>query len=159
MSPTDQQIANFPGLRSRTSRVAWIGFLTLWPYGSLASRTLDFDANEVTQPGITSTPSGRSLIFDLLGHLFEVPVSGGAAKQLTFGPYYYGDPVISPDGKRVAFISNRDAGDDGNLYVLELSTGKIVQLTHEFQAGSQVWSPDGKAITFLCPLRREGISA
>ena len=136
-------------------RIALIGFLALSPHRILQARILDFDTNEVTQPGISATPAGRSLIFNLLGHLFEVPVSGGVAKQLTFGPYYDSYPVVSPDGKRVAFISNRDGGDDGNLYVLELATGRISQLTHQFQAGSQAWSPDGKTIAFVSALRRE----
>lgn len=119
------------------------------------ARTLEFDTNEATQPGITVTSDGRSLIFNLLGHLFEVSTEGGTAKQLTFGPYYDSDPVLSPDGKKVAFISNRDGGDDGNLYVLELAGGKINKLTSEFQATTPAWSPDGKTIAFLAPLRRE----
>jgi len=55
---------------------------------------------------------------------------------LTFGPYYDSDPVFSPDGSRIAFVSNRD-GSDGNIFVLEISNGKISQLTHDYQAGSQ----------------------
>jgi imidazolonepropionase-like amidohydrolase/Tol biopolymer transport system component len=136
-------------------RLSLIGFLALSAPAFVAARTIEFETNEVTQPGISVTPGGRALIFNLLGHLFEVPITGGAAKQLTFGPYYDSDPVVSPDGKRVAFISNRDAGDDGNLHVLELATGKVTQLTHEFQAGSSVWSPDGKTIAFISALRRE----
>lgn len=134
-------------------------FLVLSSHGILSGRTLEFDTDEVTQPWIAATPDGRSLIFNLLGHLFELPVSGGAAKQLTFGPYYDSDPVVSPDGKRVAFISNRDGGDDGNIYVLELSSGEVSQLTHEFQAGSPAWSPDGNTIAFLSALRREEYAA
>ncbi len=123
------------------------------------ARTLEFDTSEATQPGIAVTPDGRALVFSLLGHLFEVSTAGGAAKQLTFGPYYDSDPAVSPDGKRVAFISNRDAGDDGNLYLLDLATGKIARLTNEFQAASPAWSPDGKTIAFLAPLRREEYAA
>ena len=136
-------------------RLSLIGLLALSAPAFVAARAIEFDTNEVTQPGISVTPSGRTLIFNLLGHLFEVPTTGGAAKQLTFGPYYDADPVVSPDGKRVAFISNRDDGDDGNLHVLELSNGKITQLTHEFQVVSSVWSPDGRTIAFISALRRD----
>jgi Tol biopolymer transport system component/imidazolonepropionase-like amidohydrolase len=135
--------------------IALAGLLALSTARTLVARTLAFDTREVTQPGIAATPDGRFLIFNLLGHLFELPVGGGAARQLTFGPYYDSDPLVSPDGKRVAFISSRDGGDDGNLYVLEFSTGKVSQLTHEFQAGAHAWSPDGKTIVFVSALRRE----
>ena len=121
----------------------------------LAARTLQFDTNEVTQPGITLTPDGRALVFNLLGHLFRLPVSGGPARQLTFGPYYDSDPAVSPDGARIAFVSNRDDGSDGNLFVLDLASDKISQLTHEFQVGMPAWSADGKTIAYLSFLRRE----
>ena len=74
---------------------------------------------------------------------------------MTFGPFYDSDPAVSPDGTRIAFVSNRDGGDDGNLYLFERSTGKITQLTHEFQAGLPAWSPDGKTVAFVSTLRRE----
>src|SRR5215469_6027574 len=137
------------------TRLAFIAMLALCAPTFAATRTIEFDTNEVTQPSISATPGGRTIVFDLLGHLFEISVGGGAAKQLTFGPYYDSGPAVSPDGKRVAFISNRDGGDDGNVYVLDLASGKIAQLTHEFQTGSPTWSQDGKTIAFLSGLRRE----
>jgi Tol biopolymer transport system component/imidazolonepropionase-like amidohydrolase len=121
----------------------------------LAARTLEFDTNAVTQPGITATADGRALIFNLLGHLFRVPSTGGSAMQMTFGPYYDSDPAISPDGSRIAFISDRDDGSDGNLFVLDVASGKMMQLTHEFQVGMPAWSADGKTIAYLSYLRRE----
>ncbi len=73
-------------------------FFTFAAIATLPARTLVFDTNEVTQPGITATPGGRSVIFNLQGHLIELPVSGGEAKQLTFGALYDSDPVVTPDG-------------------------------------------------------------
>ena len=58
------------------------------------------------------------------GGAAEVPVAGGDAEQLTIGPYYDTDLAISPDGNRVAFVSDRD-GSEGNVFVLDLGTGAL----------------------------------
>ena len=116
--------------------------------GLAAARTIEFETTEVTQADVTLSPDGHWLIFTLLGHLFRLPVEGGTAEQLTFGPYYDTDPVFSPDGTRVAFVSDRD-GSQGNIFVLELVTGQITQITWEPWAGRLAWSPEGQAITYL----------
>jgi len=133
---------------------ATAGLALLSAQGRVDARTLEFDVTEVTQPALSTAPDGRSFIFNLLGHLFRLPAGGGAATQLTFGPYYDSEPVFSPDGARVAFISNRD-GSDGNLFVLEVASGKMSQLTHEFQVGAPAWSPDGKTLAYISLLRRD----
>jgi imidazolonepropionase-like amidohydrolase len=111
-------------------------------------RTIEFETTQVTEADVAISPDGEWLIFTILGHLFRLPVEGGDAEQLTFGPYYDTDPVFSPDGKRVAFVSDRD-GSDGNVFVLELATGQITQVTHEPWAARPIWSPDGQAIVYL----------
>jgi imidazolonepropionase-like amidohydrolase/Tol biopolymer transport system component len=116
--------------------------------GLAAARTIEFETTEVTAAGVTLSPDGQWLIFTILGHLFRLPVTGGTAEQLTFGPYYDFDPVFSPDGARAAFTSNRD-GSEGNVFVLELPTGQITQVTHEAWAGRPTWAPDGQAIVYL----------
>ncbi|NIN49155.1 MAG: hypothetical protein GTN62_03455, partial [Gemmatimonadales bacterium] len=84
----------------------------------------------------------------MLGHLFRLPVEGGTAEQLTFGPYYDAEPAISPDGRRIAFQSDRDGGE-GNIFVLELASGDITQVTHERRAIQHIWTPDGGALVYL----------
>jgi imidazolonepropionase-like amidohydrolase len=84
----------------------------------------------------------------MLGHLFRLPIDGGEAEQLTFGPYQDADPAISPDGTRVAFGSNRD-GSDGNIFVLHLADGRIDQVTQDSSAIRPAWAPDGSAIAYL----------
>jgi Tol biopolymer transport system component/imidazolonepropionase-like amidohydrolase len=117
-------------------------------------RIIKLETSEVTQPGLAVAPDGKSVIFSLLGHLFRVSAAGGAATQLTFGFSYDSDPVVSPDGGRIAFVSDRD-GSGGNVFVLDPASRKVVQLSHELQAGSPRWSPDGKTIAYFRPLLRE----
>ncbi|MEE8447345.1 MAG: hypothetical protein V3S52_06820 [Gemmatimonadota bacterium] len=111
-------------------------------------RTIEFETDEVTDPDVAVSPDGRWLIFTMIGHLFRLPVAGGTAEQLTFGPYYDADPAISPNGQHVAFVSDRD-GSEGNVFALELATGEITQVTHEPWAGRPGWTPDGEAIVYL----------
>ncbi len=75
------------------------------------ARTIEFETSEVTDAEVTVSPDGEWLIFTMLGHLFRLPVQGGTAEQLTFGPYYDSEPVISPEGRRLAYLA------DGRLWV------------------------------------------
>ena len=78
---------------------ALLCFLTCVPLGLVAAaRTIEFETTEVTQADVALSPDGQWLVFTLLGHLFRLPVEGGDAEQLTFGPCYDTDPVVSPDG-------------------------------------------------------------
>ena len=113
-----------------------------------ALRSIEFETTEVTQASITVSPDGGLLVFTMLGHLFQAPVAGGTAVQLTFGPYYDADPAFSPDGGRVAFVSDRD-GSEGNVFLLELETGEVTQATYVNWASHPAWAPDGETIAFL----------
>src|SRR5687767_9075117 len=91
------------------------------------TRTIQFETTQVTQADVTLSPDDQWLVFTMLGHLFKLPAAGGRAEQLTFGPYYDSDAVFSPDGKRIAFVSDREESDR-NIFVLELATSKITQV-------------------------------
>ena len=128
----------------------FISLLVVGPAGAQNEdwRTIEFETTEVTAADVTLSPDGEWLIFTMLGHLFRLPVEGGTAEQLTFGPYYDTDLTISPDGSRVAFVSDRD-GSEGNVFVLELATGEINKVTHELSSGRPAWTPDGQALVYL----------
>ena len=78
-------------------------------------RTIEIETTEVTAPDVACSPEGKWLIFTMLGKLFRLPLEGGQAEQLTFGPYYDSDPSFSPDGRRVAFQSDRDGSERRTL--------------------------------------------
>jgi imidazolonepropionase-like amidohydrolase/Tol biopolymer transport system component len=152
------------GFRSTTFTAAILLFVSCAAPDETNWRTIEFETTEVTAPDVAISPDGEWLIFTMLGHLFRVPVGGGEAAQLTFGPYHDMDPAVSPDGNRVAFGSNRD-GTDGNIFVLNLADGRIQQVTHDGMAGRPTWAPDQSAIAYLrrharsfhCPSGRAGV--
>src|SRR5579885_1839472 len=135
-------------MKSHFARI-FLGLLVWTLLGTVAAaRTLDFQTTQVTDADVTVSPDSKVLVFSILGHLFRMPVEGGGCEQLTFGPCYDNDPVFSPDGLRVAFVSDRD-NSGGNVFVLDLASNKLTQVTHETHAGQPTWMPDGKAILYL----------
>ena len=109
-------------------------------------RTVAIDTDEGTWISVDVSPDGQSIVFDLLGDLYQVPLAGGEAKQLTHGMAFDHQPRFSPDGAKLLFVSDRSGGD--NLWTLELATGDTAQLTkgnsHVYL--SPEWSPDGKYV-------------
>jgi len=104
--------------------------------------------SEVTEPDISLSPDGNWLAFSMLGHLFRLPVEGGQAEQLSFGPYYDSSPAYSADGSKLLFVSDRGGGAD--LFLLNLEEpGTLQQLTYGADAHRPVWTPDGKSIVYL----------
>jgi dipeptidyl aminopeptidase/acylaminoacyl peptidase len=77
-----------------------------------------------------------------------IATRGGCPKQLTFGRSINSSPRFSPDGTRLAFLSNREGGMP-QLYVLPLSGGEAAPITRlSAGAGEPVWSPDGHRLAF-----------
>ncbi|GAB3280815.1 S9 family peptidase [Larkinella harenae] len=87
-------------------------------------------------------------------HLWIVDIQGGKPVSLTSGPYNDHSLSWSPDGQRIAFVSNRSSDADNNqlhdLWSVELSSQEITRHTEQFGTVCQpAWSPDGKQIAFL----------
>src|SRR5918992_3753820 len=91
------------------------------------SRSISLDTDEGSWISLDVSPDGRTIVFDLLGDLYTLPIAGGAATQLTRGMAYDAQPRFSPDGKRVVFTSDRDGGD--NVWHLYLPTKRPKQIT------------------------------
>ncbi|MGE0883239.1 MAG: DPP IV N-terminal domain-containing protein [Blastocatellales bacterium] len=97
------------------------------------------------EPAIS--PDRAEIAFVSGGDIWTVPAAGGEARLLIAHPANESRPVYSPDGKRLAFISNRTGG--GDIYVLTLANGDLRRLTFD-DSNDQLdaWSRDGKWIYF-----------
>jgi len=71
------------------------------------SCSVEFTTTEFTQPSMAVSPNGQALFFDLIGEIYEVSIAGGSAKKLDLGPGWKSRPTMSPDGNRLAFLSDR----------------------------------------------------
>jgi len=131
---------------------------TVWNIESAPgpSHEQTIDTVEGTWMSLDVSPDGKRIVFDLLGDLYQMPIKGangtgkrGYPKKLTSGPAWDMQPRYSPDGKSIAFTSDRNgkskkAGD--NIWTLPLKGGDPTQITDETYRllNGPAWSPDGE---------------
>jgi len=110
------------------------------------TRTMTFTTNVGHWMSVDVSHDGKTLVFDLLGDIYTMPITGGRATALTRGMGYDAQPRFSPDGKKVVYVSDRDGGY--NLYILSLDRRDTVQLTtgKTNRYYSPVFTPDGKYV-------------
>jgi Tol biopolymer transport system component len=109
-------------------------------------RSLEFTATEGTWLSLDVSPDGETIVFDLLGDLYTLPIAGGEATRLTEGMAFDAQPRFSPDGKRVVYVSDGNGGD--NVWLVEVETKERKALT-KGKTDSYVspeWAPDGEYI-------------
>jgi Tol biopolymer transport system component len=89
-------------------------------------------------------------------HLFAVRPNGCDLHQLTSGAFNDTQPAWSPDGTRIAFVSDRDG--PASVHVLEIATMKVVSLP-DAACSMPSWSPDGASIVCASDTRMFVLSA
>ena len=80
-----------------------------------ASDTLSFTVTEGTWMSLDVSPDGQTMVFELLGDLYTLPISGGQATRIIGGLSFESQPVFSPDGSEIAFLSDRSGVE--NLWI------------------------------------------
>ncbi|KAA5546672.1 amidohydrolase family protein [Adhaeribacter rhizoryzae] len=108
------------------------------------SKEVSFTTTEGTWMNLDVSPDGKEIVFDLLGDIYSLPITGGEAKLLTGGRSYEVQPRYSPDGKFISFTSDRDGGD--NIWVMNRdgSNARAVSKENFRLLNNASWSPDGQ---------------
>jgi len=107
------------------------------------SKSVSFTTSEGTWMNLDISPDGKNIVFDLLGDIYILPITGGKAKLLRGGHAWEIQPRFSPDGKKISFTSDSGGGD--NIWVMDASGENARQVTTEdFRLlNNAVWTPDG----------------
>ena len=103
------------------------------------------------------SPDGKSIAFTYKGDILTVPASGGVAKRITPNMSYESVPVSSPDGKSIAFASDRNGGQD--IFIMDAKGGPATQLT--FNSVSEIpqgFTPDGKFVVYSATIQAPAAS-
>ena len=114
------------------------------PHYSVDAQTIPLNVSEGTWMNLDVSPDGRHIAFDMLGDIYQLPISGGKAEPLLGGHSWEIQPQYSPDGRFLAFTSDRNGAD--NIWVMDLANpGNKQQITHEtFRLlNNPNWHPSG----------------
>ena len=111
-----------------------------------AGRTVAIETDEGSWLSLDVSPDGETIVFDLLGDLYTLPIAGGDATPLTEGMAYDSQPRYSPDGANVLFVSDRDGAE--NLWLIDVETEKTTQITKGKTSSyeSPEWLPDSRYV-------------
>jgi dipeptidyl aminopeptidase/acylaminoacyl peptidase len=101
------------------------------------------------------SPNGKSLALVLQGSgwdkIYLLPIAGGTPRAITDGESEDDSPAFSPDGKWLAFVSNREKPEERHVWVTPADGGqprRLVSAPPEIESGPQ-WSPDSRQVYFL----------
>ena len=109
-------------------------------------RQVPINVSEGTWMNVDVSPDGRTIAFDLLGDIYTMPIAGGHPTRISAGLAFDMQPRFSPDGRLIAFTSDRGGGD--NIWVMNADGSGARQITHEnFRLlNAPTWSRDGQYI-------------
>ncbi len=108
------------------------------------SKAIEYDVTEGTWMHLDVSPDGRTIVFDLVGDIYTIPITGGNATLILGGAAYEMQPRFSPDGKRIAFASDR--GGITNVWTADITGKDLRQVSNdrEREVSNPAWTPDGQ---------------
>ena len=107
---------------------------------------VEFTTDEGTWMSLDVSPDGQTLLFDLLGDIYTLPIAGGEAKRIIGGLSFESQPKFSPDGKKIVFVSDRSGAE--NLWMTDADGSNPKALTRGRNQGfiSPSWTTDGQYV-------------
>jgi len=111
-----------------------------------SDRKIEFTTDEGTWLSLDVSPDGKTIVFELLGDFYTLPIEGGQAKLISGGMAFDSQPKFSPDGKWIAFLSDREGSD--NIWIMHADGTEPKQVSKDPATDfvSPSWAPDGKYI-------------
>lgn len=110
-------------------------------------RKIEFRTDEGSWLSLDVSPDGRTIFFELLGDIYSLDARGGEARRVLGGLAFESQPAFSPDGRRIAFLSDRSGNE--NLWIADVDGANAKQLSKDddnTQFASPAWAPDGQYV-------------
>ena len=116
------------------------------PHKDWSYKTFNLNTDEGTWMNLDISPDGKTIVFDMLGDIYTMPVTGGRAKALRTGLAFEVQPRYSPDGTYISFTSDAEGGN--NIWVMTADGQNAKAITKEKYRllNNAVWTPDGKSL-------------
>ena len=116
------------------------------PHENWLYNTFQLNTDEGTWMNLDVSPDGKTIVFDLLGNIYKMPISGGTTTVLRSGLAYEVQPRFSPNGKYISFTSDAECGN--NIWVMTADGKDAKSITKEKYRllNNAVWTPDGKSV-------------
>jgi len=110
------------------------------------TRKVEFTTDEGTWLSLDVSPDGKTLIFDLVGDLYTMPITGGEARKISNGMGFNNQPHFSPDGQLIAFVSDRGGAENVWISKPDGSDPKQLSQDEQVEFASPTWTPDGQYV-------------
>ncbi|HXN53418.1 MAG TPA: amidohydrolase family protein [Candidatus Acidoferrum sp.] len=111
-----------------------------------SDRKIEFTTDEGTWISLDVAPDGKTIAFELLGDIYTLPIAGGEAKLISGGMAFDSQPKFSPDGKWIAFLSDREGSENVWIMRADGSDAKQVSKDPNAEFASPSWAPDGSYV-------------